>query len=92
MTPRETRADAESYAKRLSYQYNDEVAEFMCSPEWTGEGLEPAFHKGGPWQYTYPDGTIGAFNISKLVDAKAALRKQLGRSRLPKGITWEIYK
>ena len=92
MKPKELRADAVSYAERLSYQYVDEVAEYMTSPEWTGEGQETSFHKGGPWRYRYPDGDTGVFYISKLADAKAALRKELDRERLPRGLTWEIAK
>lgn len=92
MIPRETRMDAHDYADRLATRWSDEVALFMTSPEWTQEGQEPAFHKGGPWRYTLRDGTTGVFHISKMADAKAALRKELGKKRLPKGMVWEIAK
>lgn len=92
MVPRESKTEATEYAERLANMWIDEVALFMTSPAWTGEGLEPTFHKGGPWRYTYPDGETGVIYISKQSDAKSALRKELGKQRLPKGLKWEIAK
>ncbi len=81
--PRDTRADAQAYADRLSLRWDDDTAELLATP------MEGQREKGGPWRWNEGNET-GVINMSRLSDAKDTLRRKLGRKRLPKGITWEL--
>lgn len=83
-TPWDSRAAVEAYVDRLKHRYPQGgdwlIRERENKP--TGEGYE----------YSYPDGdetVTGTIHTSSLKDAKAALRRELDRRRLPNGIEWE---
>lgn len=86
MEPRADRQDAVEYAKRLASRYTDESAREMI--EYAAQHAPKS--RGGPWRYSLPGGESGVVNVSRLSDARALLRRKMGRKRLPDGITWEI--
>lgn len=55
------------------------------------EGLPEveASQKGGPWRWRH-EGRTGVIQCSRKEDAITTLRHALRRTRLPRGLTWEL--
>lgn len=86
MEPKTDRAWIEGYRDRLAARYPEGPAEWQLA-DYESPNTRT---RGGPWRYELPTGEQGVIYTRRKRDARAALRRQLQRKRLPSGTTITI--
>ena len=84
-TARSSLSEAEGYLDKLRVRWPAGVGALVDN---TNGAAAPKRHRGGPYQYSLPDGTTGSIQANSQKEAREVLARQLKRKRIPKGTVW----